>query len=75
MSGLVVQGPICLLKKMNWIVQTKMETRDNYLRVHVRTGNMIRHFPVRSRNIEQTGKVWENHTKYWKTQGNLDMLC
>ena len=27
MSGLVVQGPICLVKKMDWIVQTKMETR------------------------------------------------
>ena len=36
-----------------------------------RTGKMGRHFPVREKsgNFEQTGKVRENHTKYWKTQG------
>ena len=30
-----------------------------------------RHFPVREKsgNFEQTGKVRENHTKYWKTLG------
>ena len=43
-------------------------------RVPTRTGKpgkMGRHFPVRenSGNSEQTGKVRENHTKYWKTQG------
>ena len=31
-------------------------------------GKMGRHFPVREKsgNFEQTGKVRENHTKYWK---------
>ena len=31
---------------------------------------MGRHFPVREKsgNFEQTGKVRENHTKYWKTE-------
>ena len=43
-------------------------------RVPTRTGKpgkMGRHFPVREKsgNFEQTGKVRENHTKYWKTQG------
>ena len=35
---------------------------------------MGRHFPVRGKsgNFEQTGKVRENHTKYWKTQGISD---
>ena len=35
---------------------------------------MGRHFPVREKsgNFEQTGKVRENHTKYWKTQGILN---
>ena len=34
-------------------------------------GKMGRHFPVREKsgNFEQTGKVRENHTKYWKIQG------
>ena len=34
-------------------------------------GKMGRHFPVREKsgNFEQTGKVRENHTKYWKTRG------
>ena len=47
------------------------------IRVPTRTGKprkpgkMGRHFPVREKsgNFEQTGKVRENHTKYWKTQG------
>ena len=44
------------------------------VRVPTRTGKpgkMGRHFPVREKsgNFEQTGKVRENHTKYWKTQG------
>ena len=43
-------------------------------RVPTRTGKpgkMGRHFQVREKsgNFEQTGKVRENHTKYWKTQG------
>ena len=34
-------------------------------------GKMGRHFPVREKsgNFEQTGKVRENHTKHWKTEG------
>ena len=38
-----------------------------------RTGKMGRHFPVRekSRNFEQTGKVRESYTKYWKTLENF----
>ena len=34
-------------------------------------GKMGRHFPVREKsgNFEQTGKVRENHTKYWKIEG------
>ena len=44
-------------------------------RVPTRTGKpgkMGRHFPVREKsgNFEQTGKVRENHTKYWKTEVN-----
>ena len=41
----------------------------NLHRVPTRTGKMGRHFPVREKsgNFEQTGKVRENHTKYWKT--------
>ena len=47
-----------------------------YCRVPTRTGKtgkpgkMGRHFPVREKsgNFEQTGKVRENQTKYWKTQ-------
>ena len=47
------------------------------VRVPTRTGKpgkMGRHFPVREKsgNFEQTGKVRENHTKYWKTQGISD---
>ena len=40
-------------------------------KVPTRTGKMGRHFPVREKsgNFEQTGKVRENHTEYWKTQG------
>ena len=47
------------------------------VRVPTRTGKpgkMGRHFPVREKsgNFEQTGKVRENHTKYWKTEINWD---
>ena len=49
---------------------------NNLYRVPTRTGKtgkpgkMGRHFPVREKsgNFEQTGKVRENHTKYWKTE-------
>ena len=35
---------------------------------------MGKHFPVRenSGNFEKTGKVKENHTKYWEIQGISD---
>ena len=35
-----------------------------------KTWKMGRHFPVREKsgNFEQTGKVRENHTKYWKNE-------
>ena len=46
-------------------------------------GKMGKYFPVREKsgNFEQTGKVRENHTKYWKTHRNSDkcllfsMIC
>ena len=46
----------------------------NKCRVPTRTGKPAKWegiFPVgeKSGNFEQTGKVRENHTKYWKTQG------
>ena len=49
---------------------------SNIYRVPTRTGRtgkpgkMGKHFPVREKsgNFEQTGKVRENHTKYWKTE-------
>ena len=50
--------------------------RNGYVhRVPTRTrkpGKMGRHFPVREKsgNFEQTGKVRESHTKYWKTEIN-----
>ena len=42
-------------------------------RVLTRTEKMVRHFQVRkmSGNFEQTGKVKENHTKYWKLRKML----
>ena len=35
-----------------------------------KTEKMVRHFPGREKSgyFEQTWKVRENHTKYWKTQ-------
>ena len=44
-------------------------TNQKYSRVPTRTGKMGRHSPVRenSGNIEQTAKVRENHTNYWKS--------
>ena len=45
-----------------------------FFRVPTRTGKsgkMGKYFPVREKsgNFEQTRKVRENHTKYWKTPG------
>ena len=36
-----------------------------------KAGNMGRHFIVgeKSGNFEQTGKIRQNYTKYWKTPG------
>ena len=53
------------LEKVHWL--------NRRVRVPTRTGKpgkMGRHFPVREKsgNFEQTGKVRENHTKYWKTE-------
>ena len=47
---------------------------EHELRVPTRTGKpgkMGRHLTLREKsgNFEQTGKVQENHTNYWKTQG------
>ena len=49
-------------------------------RVPTRTGKpgkMGRHFPVREKsgNFDQTGKVRENYTKYWKTEGISNIIC
>ena len=46
-------------------------------RVPTQTGKpgiMGKHFPVREKsgNFEQTGKVRENHMKYWKILGISD---
>ena len=48
--------------------QTRVPTRTR------KPGELGRHFLVRekSRNFEQMGKVRENHTKYWKSQGIAD---
>ena len=47
-------------------IQSRVPTRTG------KPGKMGRHFPVREKsgNFEQTGKVRENHTKYWKTEIN-----
>ena len=51
-----------------------------FYRVPTRTGKpgkMGRHFPVREKsgNFDETGKVRENHIKYWKTEGISDKCC
>ena len=75
----IVESRLCLLAFVH-------ENRRSLLslltfnRVPTRTGKpgkpgkMGRHFPVREKsgNFEQTGKVRENHRKYWKTQGISD---
>ena len=52
---------------------------DCTCRVPTRTGKpgkMGRHFPVREKsgNFEQTGKVRENHTKYWKIEIEINII-
>ena len=51
--------------------------RLRFYRVVTRTGKIGRHLPVRemSGNFEQTGKIRENHTKYWKGRGISDKCC
>ena len=57
------------MSKLNAIA--KPNAMSLLIRVPTRTGKMGRHFPVREKsgNFEQTGKVRENHTKHWKTEG------
>ena len=67
------------LSKLRWNATTFWQNNKNYdiQRFHSdgktwKTWKMGRHFPVREKsgNFEQTGKVRENHTKYWKTEIN-----
>ena len=48
--------------------------QDGVLTRTGKPGKMGRHFPVREKsgNFDQTGKVRENHTKCWKTEGISD---
>ena len=57
--------PLSTTHKLRLSCNTRVPTRTG------KPGKRGRHFPVREKsgNFEQTGKVWENHTKYWKTQG------
>ena len=63
----------CLSEKNLW-----KSFSSHKIRVPTRTGRkpgkMGKHFPVREKsgNFDQTGKVRENHTKYWKTEGISD---
>ena len=63
-----------LCHKIIYFKMLSQFTPNCHVRVPTRTGKpgkMGRHFPVREKsgNFKQTGKVRENHTKYWKTQG------
>ena len=65
------------LRLGRWLLQCHRKKQRWIYRVPTRTGKpgkMGRHFPVREKsgNFEQTGKVRENHTKYWKTEINWD---
>ena len=55
---------LCCLLERNLLFEDRVPTRTG------KPGKMGRHFPVREKsgNFEQTGKVTENQTKYWKTQ-------
>ena len=66
--------PILSVLVASWNIVSLEHKLD---RVPTRTGKpgkMGRYFPVREKsgNFEQTGKVRENHTKYWKTEINWD---
>ena len=56
------------IKKVGTLLPVRVPTRTG------KPGKMGRHFPVREKsgNFEQTGKVRENHTKYWKILGIWD---
>ena len=59
-------GGACTVKSnASWVRVTRAPTRTG------KPAKMGRHFPVREKsgNFEQTGKVRENHTNYWKNQG------
>ena len=74
--GNVVTNRYCFLSLLQVLVM--IETGSGFrVRVPTRTGKpgkMGSHFPVREKsgNFEQTGKVRENQTKYWKTWGIWD---
>ena len=64
----------CLGKMSYCNTKIGIYNKSVLVRVPTRTGKpgkMGRHFPVREKsgNFEQTGKVRESHTKYWKTEG------
>ena len=65
------KGPFTLTERESSECQS-----NTIARVPTRTGKpgkMGRHFSVREKlgNFEQTGKVRENHTKYWEFQTNI----
>ena len=71
--------PCTVRSNASWVIFTwdpLWTDRQTHIdRVPTRTGKpgkIGRHFPVREKsgNFEQTGKVRENHTKYWKTEIN-----
>ena len=51
-----------------WVAQNSQNIENKVPTRTGKPGKMGRHFPVREKsgNFEQTGKVRENHTKYWK---------
>ena len=58
----------CFMHRILQIYETRVPTCNGKTG---KPGKMGMHFPVREKsgNFEQTGKVRENHTKYWKTEG------
>ena len=67
----------CFLVAPAFLKQSDLSSDYSICRVPTRTGKpgkVGRHFPVREKsgNFDQTGKVSENHTKYWKIEGISD---
>ena len=62
-SESVQRTKFCVVQQPIWFAVVQVYQSD------WKTGKMGRHFPVRKKsgNFEQTEKVRENHTKYWKT--------